>query len=114
MMKASIGLVVLLFGAVLVGCESDYPPKLESAGTPEYGRVPSPGEIEICNMYAQEQAKEGSSEVFKDASAGVGRAPIGASGDAVGPGTLFGITETQRDRPGYEYAYRSCMAKRGF
>ena len=114
-MKASTGVAILLCGAVLVGCESDYPPKLESAGTPEYGRVPTPGEIEICNMYAQEQAKEGSSEVFKDASsAGVGSAPIGASGDAVGPGTLFGITETQRDRPGYEDAYRSCMAKRGF
>src|SRR5206468_178054 len=116
MMKASTGFVMLLCGAVLAGCESysDYPPKLESAGTPAYGRVPTPGEIELCNAYAQDQSKNGTSEVLKDTSVGVGSAPIGAAGDAVGPGTRFGIDETQRDAPGYEDAYRSCMAKRGF
>jgi len=115
-MKTSTGVVLLLCGAVLAGCESysDYPPKLESAGTPAYGRVPSPGEIEICNTYAQDQTKNGPSEALKDVSVGVGSAPIGAAGDAIGPGTRFGIDGTQRDTPGYEEAYRSCMAKRGF
>ena len=113
-MKASTGVAILLCGAVLVGCESDYPPKLESAGTPEYGRVPTPGEIEICNTYAQEQTTNRTPEGLKEMSVGVGSAPIGASGDAIGPGTRFGISETQRDTPGYEDAYRSCMAKRGF
>ena len=110
----STGLVMVLCGAVLAGCESDYPPKLESAGTPAYGRVPSPGEIEICNTNAQDQTKNGTPEVLKETSAGVGSAPIGAAGDAVGPGTRFGIDETQRDTPGYQDAYRSCMAKRGY
>jgi hypothetical protein len=115
MMKASIG-VVMLCGVVLVSCQSysDYPPKLESAGTPAYGRVPTPGEIEICNTYAQEQTKNGPSEMLKDMSVGVGSAPIGAAGDAIGPGTRYGIDETQRNTPGYEDAYRSCMAKRGY
>ena len=110
----STGLVMVLCGAVLAGCESDYPPKLESAGTPAYGRVPSPGEIEICNTNAQDQTKNGIPEELKETSAGVGSAPIGAAGDAVGPGTRFGIDETQRDTPGYQDAYRSCMAKRGY
>ena len=47
--------------------------------------------------------------MLKDTSVGVGSAPIGAAGDAVGPGTRFGIDETQRDAPRYEDAYREAL-----
>jgi hypothetical protein len=128
-MRAS-GFAVFMFlcSTVFAACQSysDFPPKTGSTGMPgSLGTVPSQGEIEICNTYAQDQIVTGTPEVPR--SAGVD--PIGAQRDTVDRGsdagiaagvgetlgaTLHGLNEHHRNTPGYEAAYRSCMFKRGY
>jgi hypothetical protein len=137
-MKAlALGLLVLICSTVLVACETDrnYPPS--SSATPASsasGRTPTQSDIDACNTYAQDNSKSRTGEVVKDAAiGGVGGAAVGAAGGAIADGgsgagkgaaigglvgaaagTLYGLNETRRGTPGYDEAYRSCMAQRGY
>jgi len=136
-MKAlALGLLVLVCSTVLVACETSPNPSSSSA-TPvssASGRTPTQADIDSCNTYAQENSKSRTGEVLKDAAiGGVGGAAVGAAGGAIADGgsgagkgaaigglvgaaagTLYGLNDTRRGTPGYEEAYRSCMAQRGY